>query len=79
MSDSDDGALPVGVRGGVSSRSAPCFVSAEPDSREGIRKSECKKGWVKENLEFKNKECLVARILSPKPLENSFHMMSLHT
>lgn len=43
MSDSDDGALPVGVRGGVSSRSAPCFVSAEPDSREGIRKSECNK------------------------------------
>lgn len=29
MSDSDDGALPVGVRGGVSSRSAPCLASAE--------------------------------------------------
>lgn len=32
MSDSDDGALPVGVRGGVSSRSAPCLASA---GREG--------------------------------------------
>ncbi len=37
MSDSEDGALPVGVRGGVSSRSVPCFRSAEAVRTKAVR------------------------------------------
>lgn len=60
MSDSDDGALPVGVRGGVSSRCAPCFVSAKPMTLKGIRgKRQCNNTlnslviWVCTYNEFK--------------------------
>ncbi|TNN51391.1 hypothetical protein EYF80_038428 [Liparis tanakae] len=38
ISDSEDGALPVGVRGGVSSRSAPGFRSAKPIRTKGNEK-----------------------------------------